>query len=319
MAAEAQPGGDDTAPMAIEDIEGRKPTFDPDSEPADEDGDDGAAPATGAADGAPATAAADDEGQPPPRSPGIPKARFDEVNEERKALRDENAELRQLLREHLRATTGAQPAGQVEDDAPAARDFAAERKALRAKYDAGELTDDEYDAQKDALLIEQARQEALAEIQPRLQPLAERSAKEERDQLVTALNEEAARWYGKYPELNHEAEGANTEAIQSVLASRDALIKSGIEPVRALRLAVLEYGEGQAAAPAVPDKAQETGNARRVAAATAAAAAAAVPPLPAGGTGNRATAGKIDVMNLGREDWEKLPQAEKDRLLEAED
>lgn len=251
----------------------------------------------------------DERGQ---RSPGIPKGRFNEVNERRKELESENERLKRELAE-ARAAQPAAPA------APAAAHVATAAQPEVAVFDVA-AKEQEYaaaliegDTGKAAMirgeinshLIEQATQQAEGNI-------ARRSAQ----QLLQAEVEVTLK---TYPWLD-TPDGA--DALDLIMAARDRAISQGVAPHQALRSAVAKIaprfkptedddppsGDLSGATKGADTRSSEA--VRR-----GAADAVAQPPAMQVGVGNRATpAARVDVTAMDDEQFAALSPAEKSRL-----
>ena len=275
-------------------------------------GEDGAGEdAAGAGDGGQSAADGADEpederGQ---RSPGIPKGRFNEVNERRKELESENERLKRELAEARAAqpaapaaahvATAAQPEVAVFDVAAKEQEYAdalIEGDTGKAAMIRGEIN---------SHLIEQATQQAEGNI-------ARRSAQ----QLLQAEVEVTLK---TYPWLD-TPDGA--EALDLILAARDRAISQGVAPHQALRSAVTKIaprfkptedddtpsGDLSGSTKGVDTRSSEA--VRR-----GAADAVAQPPAMQVGVGNRATpAARVDVAAMDDEQFAALSPAEKSRL-----
>ena len=275
-------------------------------------GEDGAGEdAAGAGDGGQSAADGADEpederGQ---RSPGIPKGRFNEVNERRKELESENERLKRELAEARAAqpaapaaahvATAAQPEVAVFDVAAKEQEYAdalIEGDTGKAAMIRGEIN---------SHLIEQATQQAEGNI-------ARRSAQ----QLLQAEVEVTLK---TYPWLD-TPDGA--EALDLILAARDRAISQGVAPHQALRSAVAKIaprfkptedddtpsGDLSGSTKGVDTRSSEA--VRR-----GAADAVAQPPAMQVGVGNRATpASRVDVTAMDDEQFAALSPAEKSRL-----
>lgn len=278
-------------------------------------GEDGAGEdAAGAGDGGQSAADGADEpederGQ---RSPGIPKGRFNEVNERRKELESENERLKRELAE-ARAAQPAAPA------APAAAHVATAAQPEVAVFDVA-AKEQEYaaaliegDTGKAAMirgeinshLIEQATQQAEGNI-------ARRSAQ----QLLQAEVEVTLK---TYPWLD-TPDGA--DALDLIMAARDRAISQGVAPHQALRSAVAKIAprfkpteDDDTPSGGLPGgaKAEDTRSSEAVR--RGAADAVAQPPAMQVGVGNRATpASRVDVTAMDDEQFAALSPAEKSRL-----
>lgn len=275
-------------------------------------GEDGAGEdAAGAGDGGQSAADGADEpederGQ---RSPGIPKGRFNEVNERRKELESENERLKRELAEARAAqpaapaaahvATAAQPEVAVFDVAAKEQEYAAaliEGDTGKAAMIRGEIN---------SHLIEQATQQAEGNI-------ARRSAQ----QLLQAEVEVTLK---TYPWLD-TPDGA--DALDLIMAARDRAISQGFAPHQALRSAVAKIAprfkpteDDDTPSGGLPGgaKAEDTRSSEAVR--RGAADAVAQPPAMQVGVGNRATpAARVDVTAMDDEQFAALSPAEKSRL-----
>lgn len=258
----------------------------------------------------------DDEGAGANRSaPRIPKDRFDEVNERRKAAESEAAQLRQMLGQVLNQQTAAPTTA---DPASKPRDFEAEFVALQERYDSGDLDDAGLRREERKLGVEQAKAEVAAVYEPKLQALQRERDAEQQQRVQEEWAHEVADAIKAYPFLNHEASEANREAINAVRAECEELVRAGIAAPKALRLAVRDVAPqyGTAAKPSVEDAAA----ARKVAARTALAAAENAQPSSMGGVGNGvSTQGKqrLTASVKDFDKWEKVPEPQREQAFTA--
>jgi len=235
---------------------------------------------------------------------GIPKSRFDEVNNERKAFAEQNAMLARALAEREQKAAPA-----VEDAKP--RDFEAERNTLKEKFESNDLDVATYLAE----MRKVDRAEDQSELDKKLQPVV-KSLEQEREQiqierLNSRLQTEATKIYEKYPFLNHaDEDNANPEAIAKVMAQRDELIAAKIDPVKALRLAVAAVAPDYA--PTATAKVDDVANARRIAAQRKAAEASQRQPAALRGTSDRVvdTSEHIGGSVKDHEAWEARQRAQ---------
>lgn len=237
------------------------------------------------------------------RFQGIPKARFNEVNERRKALETENEELRQQLAE---AKKGAPAPAATPAPAPAA-EFDAEAK--EQEYATALIEGDTAKATKirreiNAHLISEAEARADAMVRARTQ-----------HQL---LQDEVAATLRDHPWLN-DAEGA--DALDLIIAKRDAEIAKGKAPHLALRDAVAKIvprfapaGSGSPQKGLASDT--EGKDTRAVRANERGAADSLKQPAPIGGAGvgGRASGGQPDVESMTDEQFAELSESDKKRL-----
>lgn len=265
------------------------------------------------ADKAPEKAADDTGGEPKKdpdgtnddgRSPVIPRARFDEV--QRKLHEEREARAR------------------LEGELSALRPKPDDKKDTPPEINLDELRSKEYDA-----MLEGNKDEALrlraqidAEIYRRAKVEAKVEAKDEAVQEVLQLEENrefkkaVSESVAKYPFLNDKAPEANREAIDEVIAWRDLYRVQGATPAESLRKAVervcpayVKKEQEKQPEPTEPpkDPRKEAAVDRNI------AAASAQPAQTDAGIGNRAVppGPKIDT----QADWEKLSDAERERIL----
>ncbi|MDD0837906.1 hypothetical protein PSQ40_04910 [Curvibacter sp. HBC61] len=277
---------------------------------------------TSDADGGAKTAQEGEDAQGEAKDTGprtIPKARFNEVNEQRKQAQREAEEAKaraeaaeaelQALRSQ-RATPAQAPAPQAPAPAaPAAPEFdikAQERAYLEATMDG--------DVEK-ALEI---RERINTHIRENAESTArERVARELTErQAAQALQEASEKAVQAFPYLE-TPEGE--EALELIMASRDAKIARGIPAHIALAEAVTKIAPRFAPAESTPSKdststtqAKDTRSAAAIA--RGLADSAKQPPALTGGVGDRATAGKVDVETMTESQFENLSAAEKKRL-----
>ncbi|MFM7025193.1 MAG: hypothetical protein ACKOWC_03925 [Limnohabitans sp.] len=257
-------------------------------------------------DGAPAPApTTDDEpdeatgGKP---SAGIPKARFNEVNEARKEA-EARAEALQRELDALKmqpsTTTAPTPAAPA---APAAPEFdveAAEQKYIELLMEGETAEATKLRSQINRHVAAEAAQQAIA--------IQKEAAA--RVDLQTVADKAVETW----PYLN-TPEGA--DALDLIKASRDANIARGMAPAKALQLAVdkiaPKFAPAEDLTPPKVDGVKtpvDTRTANAIARGTK--ASEAQPPVVQAGIGNRATAGTLDVATLTDEQFDALSPAEK--------
>ena len=261
--------------------------------------------------GAPAASGSEDDGTG--QGDRIPKARFNEVNEQRKAALARATELEAEIA-RLRGGQSAAPA-----PVPAA-----------ALAPAAEFDEDAYEQAYVQALIDgdgakatSIRRAINAHVREQAAADARRDAEQHRQQeqaraAAGALVTESQATLQAYPYLDTE-EGA--EALELILAARDGKIARGMAPAEALRAAVKAIAPkfapaGQGGTPSRDLPQGEPKRDLRVAAAVerGAKASLAQPALLTGGVGERVEAGRINVAQLTDEQFDKLPAAEKRRL-----
>lgn len=311
-------------PLTDEPIEDLDPGATTDT-PADNASAEAAAPADADADAEALRAmlADEDAGDAAPQG-SIPKPRFDEVNERRKAAEQEAAHWREVAT-NLSQTRGAgADTAATTATAESPRDFDAELKTLFDRYENGDLEEAEFRKEERKLIREQVKAETLKELAPTVQELQAERQRVAQERLTAEMNAEAAKAYAKYPFLNHASDDKNDEAIAAVMKERDELINSGVSPVKALRLAVAsvapEYVEG--AKPTTDDTrvADELAQRRRAEARKAAgeAANAQPPTLATVGNGTAAQgAQRLSASVKDHEKWAKVPEAQREKAFTA--
>lgn len=295
--------------------EDRGDTFTPTAD-ADDAGDGADASAAGAA-----SAAADADGADAGdgrRQAGIPKARFDEVNEGRKEalrkLEEAQAEIERLKKAGAgadgaaAAPATAKPAAQS-DAGGGAGGFdvdAKEQEYAEALY-AG-------DGKKAASIRREINAHLVTEATTRAREVAatEFTARETQTLLAAAVQTAVA----AYPWLETK-EGE--EALDLIVAARDQRIKKGMPPHLALQEAVNKIApkfapEGDTPSRESTDTPERKDTRTAQALARGAADSLLQPPPVQAGIGNRATAARIDVESLTDEQYDALPEAEKKRL-----
>lgn len=180
-------------------------------------------------------------------------------------------------------------------DLPSApKDFAAEKKALREKWDAGEMETEAYQEQRDAITLEQARFESALTFAQ----LQQKSALEQAQQ---SWSERVTTW-----EKEHEDFLSNPlrrKAVNDLMDEFDRDPNNRLSDDDLLRRVQETAFEAFNWTPKVPHEKlpQEAGNAqlqRQVAAARAASAASSVPPPMTTGAGSASEAGKIKLDEL---------------------
>lgn len=266
----------------------------------------------GAPAAAPAAPAPDDDSAG--QGERIPKARFNEVNEQRKAALARNSELEAEL-ERLRAgQTSAAPASAPAAAPGPAAEF--DEDAQEEAYGAALMEGDTRKAAAirraiNAHVREQAAADARREVEQQRQQDQQRAT-------ADALAAESKAALQAYPYLDTE-EGA--EALDLILALRDRKAAGGMPIAAALRAAVQAIapkfapaGQGDTPSKDLPQGEPKT-DLRTAAAVERGAKASMAQPAPlTGGVGERAEAGRINVAQLTDEQFEKLPEAEKRRL-----
>lgn len=275
---------------------------------ADDGADDGAGTATD--DGAAAGGnAAQGEGR---GSAAVPYSRFKEVNDSLKVEREQRIRMEERLRMlEERATAPTQQAAPAQSAAPAF-DMKAKVKERNAAILEGD--DDkaaEIEMEIESYRLSEAERRAEAKMQAKLQ---QRDAED----ASTALQRKAIEIVDAYPFLDSTSPAADAELIADVRDLRDVYIARGKSPVQALEAAVAKLkgeldaklGKPAGAATKTPEQIA----AERRAGAVQRNAGAAQPPRGAG-VGAAATPDVPNVMDMSADDWEKLPESERAKLL----
>lgn len=246
------------------------------------------------------TAAGGEGGAPAKKgSDHVPIGRFNEVNEQKKALEARVKE--------LEAAQGGTPPAK-KDEKETQPEPPPDIKKLERQY-AEHLADGKFDEAVElrekinAILVEQAEtnveaRQAQRTVQQSLQEVANQAVKD-------------------YPYLETE-EGADVMAM--IIGARDAGIRKGVAPAKALKDAVDKIapkfapeGEGTPGKE-LPGSGTGADTRTKEAVKRGAQASGQQPPLATGGAGNRATAGKVDVFDMTEEQFDSLTLAEKKRL-----
>lgn len=254
----------------------------------------------GAGEGEGAGGDEDEDGQ---RFQGIPKARFNEVNARRKALETENEELRRQLAE--RAAPAPAPAAPVA--APVEPPFDIEAK--EQEYAAALI---EGDTAKAGKLRREINAHLISEAEARTGAMVEARTQQQ------LLKEEVAATLKANPWLD-EADGA--DALDLIVAKRDAEIARGKAPHLALREAVAKIAPrfAPAAANLPPVGVAQAGQAKDTRPAKAnerGAADSLRQPAPIGGAGvgGRASGAQSNVESMTDAQFAALSPEEKSRL-----
>lgn len=299
-----KPADDDGSDLGGEVIDATNPDAG-DAPGADEDRGDNFAPTTDEAPAPAPAATVDDEpdeatgGKP---AAGIPKARFNEVNEARKEA-EARAEALQRELDALKMQPATAPApSAAAPAAPAAPEFdvdAAEQKYIELLMEGETAEATKLRSQINRHVAAEAAQQAIA---------IQREAAAKVD-LQTVADKAVSDWpYLETPD--------GADALDLIKASRDSYIARGMAPAKALQLAVDKIAPKFAPDPELtPPKVDgvktpvDTRTANAIARGTK--AAEAQPPVVQAGIGNRATAGTVDVANLTDEQFDALSEQEK--------
>lgn len=242
-------------------------------------------------------------------SQSVPHARFNEVNTRKKELESENEQLRRELAAARSPSQAPAPAA-VAAPAPAAQ---FDPDAKEQEYVAALI---EGDAAKASKIRREINDNLVAEAEARA------DAKAEQRSQAAMLKGEVAETMKAHPWLDTE-EGA--DALELIVAARDAGIARGQAPHVALRSAVAKIAPkfapaaaGAAGAPpagALPGAAGKPDTRSTEAVKRGAADSQKQPPsLQTAGVGNRAAEAQLNVEEMSDEQFENLSEAEKKKL-----
>ncbi|HHA2677526.1 TPA: hypothetical protein ACOECQ_003664, partial [Stenotrophomonas maltophilia] len=202
---------------------------------------------------------------------------------------------------------------------PADRDFAVEKQSLREKWDAGDIDTDEYNEQRDALVVAEAEHRATLRFHELQEAQRQDTIRQQQEADLQSWNGKVQKWEAENADFL--ANPIRRQAVASLMAQLDA----EQDPTKRLSDdALLDTVRKQAheAFNWNPAGAGGAGTAnvdpRAVAAARAAAAASGTPPLPTGGMGSGALASKVNLEELKPGDFKKLSQAQRAELLDGE-
>lgn len=232
--------------------------------------------------------------EPETKPQHIPKSRFDEVNNRKNELASELAEAQRVI-ESLRAPA-AKPAPDTFDE------DSKEQAYIDAMLDGNADLAKSLRREINANLISQTVQQVRAETA--------------QEQAATTLKQASAQAVADFPYLDTD-DGA--DALELIVASRNDKIAKGMSPAEALRSAVAMIAPKFAPESDETPSRELTGGKPAADTRTAAALARGAadsnlqPPTIQAGTGNRATAGRVDVANMSEEQFENLTLAEKKR------
>ena len=224
------------------------------------------------------------------RSPVIPRARFDELNAKLHSTRSELEELRAQL---------------------------AAKESPPVAVDVGELEKEYFDAilQGDQEKAVGVRAKINAEISSQAEKRAEERVMNEitERESKTATQRVVSDAIAAYPFLDHESPSANHQAIADVVEWRDFYMNKGDALPVALRKATEKVAPLYAVEPAVAEQPAKQDARKAAALARNMADSSAQAPAQAAGVGNRAAPIKPKIES--QQDWEKLPDSEREALL----
>lgn len=243
----------------------------------------------------------------------VPLDRFNEVNEQKKLMEQQNEMLRKLLEQQQGQQSG--DGQQQEPPKQPAHDNPEEAKQLRELR--RQLKDALYADDEDKYDEIQEQIDAINERRSRATVRAELEAREAMVQAERTRNEfanTAQRMVEKFPVLH--AETGDPEAIKKVVALRDYYINADkLSPAAALEKASTEIGElytGRVAG--ADDKGAK--DQRRAAAIERGVREAndQPPPTAQAGVGARAQAARLNPEKMSEREFNALPEEERARL-----
>lgn len=235
----------------------------------------------------------------------VPHARFNEVNE---TLKSERA-ARLALEEELARTRGQVPPKQEQQkDEPKPYDFDAAEDLYNEAIMGGET-------EKAKAIRREIRQEEQKQFERAAEEKAAATYDARRQQDVqqaaqAALQAAADNAYETYPFLNSESEDKNEDAIEMVVAVRDANMRKGMEPAEALRKAVAKVGPMYSDKKPPEGGEEERRSAREQVIKRNLEREKQIPPRDQG-LGERSRV--IDYGKLSEDEFDALPEAEKRR------
>ncbi|HBO2628177.1 TPA: hypothetical protein L4I13_003572 [Pseudomonas aeruginosa] len=235
----------------------------------------------------------------------VPHARFNEVNE---TLKSERA-ARLALEEELARTRGQVPPKQEQpNDGPKPYDFDAAEDRYNDAIMSGE-TDKAKAIRREIRQEEQKQFERAAEEKAAATYDARRQ-QDEKKAAERALQDVAKQAYEDYPFLNDQGEAPNEDAIEMVVAVRDANMRKGMDAADALRKAVAKVGPMFSEKKPAKDDDPEKRSARERVIQRNLERERQIPPRDQG-LGERSRV--IDYSKLSEEEFDALPDTEKRR------
>lgn len=239
----------------------------------------------------------------------IPKARFDEVNQERKQYREELERLKRELEELKR---GREVETQPEDEAEAddldvpAYDFEAkEREYAQALLDG--------DTAKASALRREIN-EKLVEIASAVSSREARQVQELVQQQL-AYKEAVEELNAQYPELVPDHPDYNQQVIDDIFELYEGYLLKGIDPASAIRKATNIIAKANGLGQRAEDEAPSTKTAKKPPKVEKKLEARKKQPPKQSGTSPRdAEDGEYDILNMTEEEFDALPESVKRRL-----
>lgn len=246
-----------------------------------------------------------EEQQEDTHKPGIPKARFDEVNERRKEAERQLAEAQQQIEQLKQRPTETKALDVPQAQQPTGFDMKAQEKAYTDAMMEG-------DTDKALQIREAINNAILDEAETRAERrYSQRETERQTGDLVQKSIDESLQ---AYPYLDTEA---GADALSLIMASRDAKIRAGTPPHQAIREAVELIAPKFAPdtpTRVLPTSASIVDTRSADALRRGAADSNKQPPQMQAGIGNRATAAVPDVGAMTEAQFDALSDAEKRRL-----
>lgn len=208
---------------------------------------------------------------------------------------------------------------------PADRDFAVEKQSLREKWDAGDIDTDEYNEQRDALVVAEAEHRATLRFHELQEAQRQDTIRQQQEADLQSWNGKVQKWEAENADFL--ANPIRRQAVASLMAQLDAeqdptkrlSDDALLDTVRKQAHEAFNWNPaGAGGAGGAAGAVAANVDPRAVAAARAAAAASGTPPLPTGGMGSGALAGKVNLEELKPGDFKKLSQAQRAELLDGE-
>ena len=230
-------------------------------------------------------------------SRSIPKSRFDEVNNERKELKDRLAAL------EAKVAAGPVAAVVVAPVVPAAETFDVD--AAEDRY-AEALTEGDLVAAKE--IRKEIRNFEMAALKAELR--AENTQSTEMAQVAVRKSAVIAEAFATHPELDSTSAEYDSTLVAKINRMNQSYIQDGMPEDKALQAAIADFVSAPTAAKVtVADTSAVDAKARN------ARAQAAQPPTLAGtGTGDRARAAAVDIATMTDAELDAMPEREKKRL-----
>lgn len=245
----------------------------------------------------------------------IPRARLNEVTRDKKSAQEEATALRARLEALEQAEAAREAAAQAA--ASPARDIEAELNALEDQFDNGDIEADEFRPKRRALERDLRQQVSDAAVAKALEEVERRNGEQARQSKEQEWTTASTKFMSDPLNAAYQdpiRAGALNQAMQLVSTEHGGAISYAdlLEEARQ-RVEKAFGGDATARGETAQDRVKRE---RTAAAALAAAQASALPDRPLGGIGQRgAGEGAADSEAVSREEWKKLPQAEKDKML----